>query len=52
METYDLYININELGRHNSKWNRLKTWLWNFILPPHIRLSIKEPTSKEKENNE
>jgi hypothetical protein len=43
MTTTDLHIDITEDGYHYTWWNRFKVWLWNFILPPHIRLEIKKP---------
>lgn len=30
-------------------WNRFKTRAWNFILPPHIKLSIKDSTQESEE---
>lgn len=41
-KTVDLEIQISEPGDHYTLWNRLKTWIWNFILPPHIRLRIRK----------
>ncbi len=40
--TSDLHISLVENGEHKDWWNRFKVWIWNFILPPHIRFKIKE----------
>lgn len=36
-----LYIDIVD-GSHITWWGVVKTYLWNFILPPHIKISIKD----------
>lgn len=38
----DLKIYLVNNGKHKQWYNRLKVWLWNFILPPHIRLKIED----------
>lgn len=48
MQPSDLYIDIVEPGIHSGIWDKLKTWLWNFVLPPHIRLKIVPKPEKEK----
>ncbi len=37
--TKDILILLTDRG-HYTYWNRFKTAIWNFILPPHIRLRI------------
>lgn len=41
-----------EIGTpHRMKYtlfNRFKTAAWNFILPPHVHLSLRKPKSEEK----
>lgn len=38
----DLRIFIIDPGNHYTLFNRFKTWMWNFILPPHLRLEIEK----------
>lgn len=33
---------IIEENEKLSLWGKIKTKIWNFILPPHIRLTIKK----------
>ena len=41
----DLNIYIVEPGIHQGWWDRFKTRIWNFILPPHLRLEIVDSDS-------
>jgi hypothetical protein len=41
-DTNPLRINIVPPSPKVTRFDRIKTAIWNFLLPPHIRLEIKE----------
>lgn len=40
----EIGIKINQDPRTMiiTKWGRIKVWMWNFILPPHIKFTMEE----------
>jgi hypothetical protein len=44
---------LNNIGKEAniSLWDRVKVVIWNFILPPHLRLALLDITEPEKEYN-